>query len=161
MSDQGIVIVVIAVGFTATAALTGTFLWLTRDLIALNRDTLDTVSRAVDDSLESARLAAATTQSISSDLLAALDVASESQRALAVDLITTALIGPTVDASDRPPDDRPDGTEPPEAIIVDSELDDPSDVWLPDKALDAIVFPPPINDMPVEGIARSGQAGPV
>lgn len=160
MSPEVVVIAAI-VALIVLGAMAGGIVWLATDLIALNRDTLDTVSRAVDDSLEAARLAAATTQSISSDLLAALDVASESQRALAVDLITTALIGPTVDASDRPPDDRPDGTEPPEAIIVDSELDDPSDVWLPDKALDAIVFPPPINDMPVEGIARSGQAGPV
>ena len=160
MSPEVVVIAAI-VALIVLGAMAGGIVWLATDLIALNRDTLDTVSRAVDDSLEAARLAAATTQSISSDLLAALDVASESQRALAVDLITTALIGPTVDASDRPPDDRPDGTEPPEAIIVDDELVDPSDAWMPDKALEAIAFPPPINDMPVEGIARSGQAGPV
>lgn len=159
MSPEVVVIAAI-VALIVLGAMAGGIVWLATDLIALNRDTLDTVSRAVDDALEAARLSATTVQAISTDHLAAIDATNESHRALAVDLITTALIGPTT-TDDRPEDDRPDGTEPPEAIIVDDELVDPSDAWMPDKALEAIAFPPPINDMPVEGIARSGQAGPV
>lgn len=151
---------VLIVALAVVAALVAGVLWLSRDLITLAREAVETNTRTSDDALEAARLSATTVQAISTDHLAAIDATNESHRALAVDLITTALIGPTT-TDDRPEDDRPDGTEPPEAIIVDDELVDPSDAWMPDKALEAIAFPPPINDMPVEGIARSGQAGPV
>lgn len=149
---------VLIVALAVVAALVAGVLWLSRDLIALAREAVETNTRTSDDALEAARLSATTVQAISTDHLAAIDATNESHRALAVDLITTALIGPTT-TDERPEDDRPDGTEPPEAIIVDTDLEDPSDVWMPDKALEAIAFPPPINEVPVEGLNRSGIVG--
>jgi type II secretory pathway pseudopilin PulG len=150
---------VLIVALAVVAALVAGVLWLSRDLISLAREAVETNTRTSDDALEAARLSAATVQAISTDHLAAIDATNESHRTLAVDLITTALIGPTTTTDDRPEDDRPDGTEPPEAIIVDTDLEDPSDVWMPDKALEAIAFPPPINEVPVEGLNRSGIVG--
>ena len=83
--------------------------------------------------------------------------ALDSQRHQAVELVAMVLHGQA-----DPPDDTPleqPGVEPPDAVIVDSELEDPSDAWLSDDMLSKLTPPLPVHEVDPATIRRSGQTG--
>lgn len=147
------VVIVASVAVVAVLAWSG---WVVRVVLeqattsaAHAADAVEAATTVADDAITSMR-----------DMLDATRVAQaealETQRGQAVDLIRMVLHG---DDTVEPVEPPTVGAEPPEAIIVDSDLEDPSDVWLSDDMLAKITPPLPVHEVDPATIRRSGQTG--
>lgn len=137
----------------------GLITWLVRTVVSTTKDL---VTHAMNQAADARRIVLDHNELVT-DILdterATHITALESQRHQAVDLVRTVLHGDTDTSSDEPLESP--GVEPPDAIIVDSELIDPSDAWLPDAGIDSLAPPLPVHEIDPATIGRSGQTGVV